>query len=205
MVGNRTAMTVTTPLSGTLVTTYTHDAANRLQFSSSAGQVITYTWDHNGNLTSDGSQSYTYDQANRLVGTSAIGSLQIWHAGYNGDGARVWTSYQHGRSPTIVTDDILDPSASLRAGLAAPLPAVLTQYGIRNTHYVYAGGTRPLAQHGPHPNPPPQAGEGEEWVYYLPDGLGSVRQDAQADAAGAVLADAWGNKKAIRINPCHLD
>jgi len=28
---------------------------------------VSYTWDNNGNLTSDGTNTYTYDYANRLV------------------------------------------------------------------------------------------------------------------------------------------
>jgi RHS repeat-associated protein len=169
--------------SGSFVTTYIYDAANRLQFSLSGGQLTTYTWDLRGNLTSDGSQSYTYDQANRLVKVSAIGKLRIWQAGYNGDGARVWTSYQSGRSPTIVTDDILD--------LAAPLPVVLVKGDPRwpgldtPRYYVYAQGTRPLAEYNSNPDPI-IGGEGE-WIYYLPDGLGSVRQEV--DAAGVVLTE----------------
>ena len=63
-VGNRQTMTVTTPLSGTEVTTYTYDAANRL---TSVGGVA-LTWDDNGNLIEDheGTDNI-YDAANRLM------------------------------------------------------------------------------------------------------------------------------------------
>jgi RHS repeat-associated protein len=76
-----------------------------------------------------------------------------------------------------VTDDILD--------LAAPLPVVLhlSTDGV-STQYVYAGGTRPLAQYA----------DGA-WTYFLPDGLGSVRQEV--NVAGEVQAvrsfDPYGN------------
>jgi RHS repeat-associated protein len=178
--------------SGSFVTTYIYDAANRLQFSLSGGQLTTYTWDLRGNLTSDGSQSYTYDQANRLVEVYATPGPRIWYAAYNGNpsslrsragGARVWTSYQSGRSPTIVTDDILD--------LAAPLPVVLVKGDPRwpgldtPMYYVYAQGTSPLAEYNSNPDPI-IGGEGE-WTYYLPDGLGSVRQEVSAD--GEVLTE----------------
>jgi hypothetical protein len=43
--------------------TYGYDIANRL---TSVGGV-SYTWDNNGNLLSDGSSTYTYDHANRLT------------------------------------------------------------------------------------------------------------------------------------------
>jgi len=48
-------------------TSYTYDAASRLESASSAGAVTAYTYDNNGNLTIVGSSSsYTYDRENRL-------------------------------------------------------------------------------------------------------------------------------------------
>ncbi|MDY7077500.1 MAG: RHS repeat domain-containing protein [Chloroflexota bacterium] len=59
-VGNCLALTET--ITSTVVTTYTHDAANRL---TSAGDV-TYTWDDRGNLVSDGTFTYTYTTGNDI-------------------------------------------------------------------------------------------------------------------------------------------
>jgi YD repeat-containing protein len=51
-VGNREAMTVTTPLGGTDVTTYTYDAANRLTNRVvSDGRSYTYTWSSRGEVS----------------------------------------------------------------------------------------------------------------------------------------------------------
>jgi len=61
-VGNRLVMTTT----GEIVTNYLYDDANRL---TSVGGV-SYIWDNNGNLLSDGVNTYTYDHANRLVAFS---------------------------------------------------------------------------------------------------------------------------------------
>jgi len=57
-VGNRLTQTI-----NSVTTTYVYDAANRLV----SVNGVSYTWDNNGNLTSDGTNTYTYDYANRLV------------------------------------------------------------------------------------------------------------------------------------------
>ncbi len=81
--GNRTALTETTPLSGTTVTTYTYDAAHRL---TSAGGVP-YTWDARGNLTSDGVFTYTYSAAGQLVRAQSGNATLVYT--YTADGLRV--------------------------------------------------------------------------------------------------------------------
>ena len=76
-------MTRSTPLSGTAVTTYTYDAANRL--TSVAG--VAYTWDMRGNLRSDGIYTYTYDGAGRMVQVTTPATTLVYT--YTGDGLRV--------------------------------------------------------------------------------------------------------------------
>ena len=57
--GNRQTVTSTTPLSGTLVTTYTYDAANRLTSRAvSDGRTYTYTWSARGQLRAEYTQGY---------------------------------------------------------------------------------------------------------------------------------------------------
>jgi len=82
-VGNRTAYTLTTPLDGTRVTTYTYDAANRL---TKVGGVV-YTWDARGNLTGDGAFTYTYSAAGRMVRAESLTTTLVYT--YNADGLRV--------------------------------------------------------------------------------------------------------------------
>jgi YD repeat-containing protein len=128
-----------------------HDDANRIM---KAGGV-TYTWDNNGNLLDDGSALYRYDQANRLISTTLGGVTTQFN--YNGDGARLKKIIAG-----VVTTYTQD--------LAAPLPVVLqAKTGSTPTQYLYALGTRPLAQ------------TGGAWEYLLPDVLGSVRQIADAN------------------------
>ncbi len=63
--------------------------------------------------------------------------------------------------------------------LAAPLPVVLqSKTGADATQYLYALGTRPLAQNG------------GAWEYLLPDALGSVRQIADANG-NVTLAESY--------------
>ncbi len=86
-VGNRLAMTKTTPLDETTVTTYTYDAANRLLVSHSPGHLVTYGWDDRGNLTHDGTFTYTYNAAGRMVRAQSVTATLVYT--YTADGLRV--------------------------------------------------------------------------------------------------------------------
>jgi len=71
-----------------LATAYNYDAANRLTGVSTGSTIydplgaITYDWDSNGNLLSDGVNTYTYDAANRLA--TFNGSSSSVSYSYNG-------------------------------------------------------------------------------------------------------------------------
>jgi len=80
---------------------------------------VTYTWDANGNLLSDGSRTYTYDHANRLL--SVLQGGNSYSFAYNGLGDRLRQTVNGG-----ATEYTLDPSTSLRAGLEAGLTQVLS-------------------------------------------------------------------------------
>jgi RHS repeat-associated protein len=86
--------------------------------------------------------------------------------GYNGDGTRLRQIIAG--VPTTYTQD-----------LVAPLPVVLqAQTGSVTTQYLYALGTRPIAQNS------------NTWEYLLPDALGSVRQIVDANG-NVTLAESY--------------
>jgi len=95
-------MTVTTPLSGTVVTSYDYDSADRLITVTRAGVPTSYTWSDRGELLTDGAQSYQWDAAGRLVGVSGPGGLDVVYS-YNGAGDRV-AMVMNGVETTYVVD-----------------------------------------------------------------------------------------------------
>jgi YD repeat-containing protein len=103
---------------------------------------------------------YAFDQANRLIGTTLSTTTTLFS--YNGYGVRLKQIIAG--VPTTYTQD-----------LEASLPVVLqAKTGTTATQYLYSLGTRPVAQYMP-----------GAWQYLLADGLGSVRQIA--DASGHVI------------------
>jgi RHS repeat-associated protein len=157
-VGNRTAYTVTTPLAGTAVTTYTYDAANRLLFASSPQRLITYTWDARGNLIGDGTFTYAYNAAGKMVRAQSITATIAYT--YTADGLRVAQAVA-GTLTTYAWD------------WASSVPELLSQ-STDSQSTAYLVGHETLGWW-----------DGTTWAYILPDGLGSVRQ--AADGAGVVV------------------
>jgi RHS repeat-associated protein len=99
-VGNRLGQS--SQVGGVQTTTaYTYDNANRL---TGVGGV-TYTWDANGNLLSDGVNTYTYDSANRLIGVTDQSTTTSY--AYDGLGDRLQQTV--GGQTTTYTVDINAP------------------------------------------------------------------------------------------------
>ena len=98
--------------------------ANRLTQAGNA----TYTWDNNGNLLSNGTNTYTYDHANRLATVS--GQQAAISYGYNGLGDRLQQTIN-----SQTTDYALDINTNL--------PDVLT-----DSSNIYTYGIGDLAQFG---------------------------------------------------------
>ncbi len=92
-VGNRRMVTSTTPLSGTVVTTYTFDAANRLTDQvRSDNRAYTYTWSARGQMLAEYTQgapvrTFSYDGAGRMIEATVFTLTTRFR--YNGLGARV--------------------------------------------------------------------------------------------------------------------
>jgi RHS repeat-associated protein len=119
---------------------------------------VVYTWDSNGNLLNDGVSTYTYDHANRLTQV-ANGTLTTEFT-YNGQGDRAAKTVDG-----VTTDYVLDPAAGLTQVLQETTDG-------QSTSYLY--GADLLAQY-----------DSGTWAYHVNDGLGSVRQ--LADAVGQVV------------------
>ena len=77
-VGNRLTKTI-----DGMTVNYVYDVANRL----TSVDGVTYTWDNNGNLLSDGVFTYTYNVANRL--TSVTDGVDTYAYAYNASGDRL--------------------------------------------------------------------------------------------------------------------
>jgi RHS repeat-associated protein len=162
--GNRLQLT----RNGSLTTTYQYDAANRL---TTVGGV-TYTYDHNGNLLSDGSRSLTYDTANRL--TQVVSGTLTTQYTYAGDGVRLAQTVNGDATPGGATRYAVDR--------ATPPPQVLVESQIaggQSQTYLYG-----LGVIGSHDSGQPAPSGVEGWAYQHPDALGSVRQ--LTDEAGQV-------------------
>ncbi len=87
-----------------VVTNYAYDNANRL----TSVNGVTYTWDNNGNLLSDGVNTYGYDQANRLISVNGQTTFA-----YNGVGDRLRQTVN-----STITNYTLDLNTGLTQVLA---------------------------------------------------------------------------------------
>ena len=125
-------------------------------------------------MLNDGVVTNTYDAANRLIRVQS--EAMDWSAAYTGDGVRLQVEAAIGLGPVQTTQYVVDG--------AAPLPVVLqAKTGSATTQYLYATGTRPLAQNA------------TAWEYLLPDALGSVRQivDANGNVTLAKFYEPYGS------------
>ena len=96
-VGNRLTKTI-----DSTTVNYGYDIANRL----TSVDGVTYTWDNNGNLLSDGVFTYTYDAMNRLA--SATDGVDTYAYAYNASGDRLQQTVN-----AVSTNYTLDLAAGL--------------------------------------------------------------------------------------------
>jgi YD repeat-containing protein len=87
---------------------YTYDNANRM----TGVDGVSYAWDNNGNLLSDGASTYTYDAANRLV--SIVNQQSSIENRYNGLGDRLQETVNN-----VTTTFTMDLNMSLTQALIA--------------------------------------------------------------------------------------
>jgi RHS repeat-associated protein len=136
---------------------------------SQSGTPKSFTFDSNGNMTSDGTRTFVWDAQNRLVSVTQ-GGAEVASFGYNKDGIR--TSKTAGG---VATTYVLEG------------PSVVEERSST------AGVTRHFQ--GPGIDNVLGSQDASGVTYYVRDRLGSIRQ--QTDAGGAVLLvrdyDPWGN------------
>lgn len=167
-VGNRKALTSTTPLSGTLVTTYTYDAANRL---TRVGDT-TYTWDERGNLTHDGTFTYTFNAAGRMVRAENVTTTLLYT--YTSAGLSAGTA-DGLRAAQSVDGDVTTYAWDWASGLPEMLSDGASLYLVgQDTLGRFADGE-------------PGLSGVEGWLYYLSDAEGLVRQGV--DEQGWVVSN----------------
>ena len=180
--GNRTAITATTPLSGTVATTDTYDAADQLGTSAVTGGpqpgTTSYGYDGNGNQTGSsgpaGTVANTFNDLNQLTHISGPGTnLTLL---YDGQGDRL-RSYERGTPTWTLRNEAQD----LAGGLSA-----LVSDGTADYAYLSPGdGSAPLSSYTPATS---------RATYLATDLLGSVRlaTDPSGATIGAGAYDAWG-------------
>ena len=171
-VGNRLTLTETTPLSGTVISTHSYDAVNRLmERNVSDGRAYTYTWSARGQLLTEWTRgipvrTFGYNGAGQMVAATVF--TLTTQFSYNGDGGRVGVNVV-GHGATHITLD-------------AGGQRVLAETTLTDTvQYIY--GDDCLGEY--------RAGE---WLYYLNDGSGYVRQGVgdQGEVVSSWLFDPSG-------------
>lgn len=195
LMGNRIYVT-----EGSEATWYTYNSANQI-VSAQAGELVSgrfsatgspqdFTYDANGNLTSDGVNDYSYDAANRLTRIVDGETLLTHTYAYDGDGNR--------RQQTVngvATDYLLDPVGGLTQVLGEVTEGDSTWYLL---------GLDMIGQ------------ESEDtWSYFGYDGLGSMRfltdstgtmtYSTDYSPYGELIADAGTGASSLGFTGEHTD
>jgi len=156
------------------VTTYSYDADDQLvQTTAPAAVLTTYTYDSSGNQLSAGETTFEYDLANRMI--EAGTGKKRWAYTYDGSGKRLTMGKLGAKQPK--TRFLWDPFGSMPR-----LALELTPKGLEKRRYIES--PDPLA-----------TGKGTKLsLYYLLDGLGSVRAatNSKGKLAGGASYEPFG-------------
>ncbi|RMG76283.1 MAG: RHS repeat protein [Chloroflexi bacterium] len=148
LMGNR--LTASEEIGGDVtLTTFAYNQANQItSMQQGTDDSVSFTYDPNGNLTSDGVNTYAYDPMDRLSGLSSTSGT--FSFGYDGDGNRI--SQTVGGTQTHYILDTLHPLTQV---LGEVQPGSETWYLL---------GLDTIGQE-----------QDDTWDYFGYDGLGSVR------------------------------
>jgi len=182
-VGNRLTETLTIDgLSATIE--YTYDRNDRLLTERMGGQLVTYTYDANGNTQSktgpNGRVEYDYDRAQRLV--EMRDGMQRIRYGYDSDGVRLIQTVFPANGEPVSTYYLLDKNQTYTQ--------VIEEHqrigsGPRRLSAIYTFGDGPIAQT-----------RGQQQSFILADGMGSTRlvTDSTGSVTDTIAFDAFGNE-----------
>lgn len=169
--GNRTQEIST--IGATTTTDYEYTAANQIDRRRvNAGAWTNFTYDNNGNLTNDGTNTYGWDRANRLNQRGLNYTYDGYGNRFQGDVTKYLLDIQPGLSEVIREED-----TGSHGGFYGPPYFVHGSHGLHAFNRVNSGsGAR-------------------YWTWPLEDGLGSIR--VNVDSTGGVLEsrnyDPYGN------------
>jgi RHS repeat-associated protein len=176
--GNRTQVGRVVPNAPSTTTAYTANALN--QYTQVAG--VAFTYDANGNLTSDGKQTYRYDAQNRLLAVepvaAATGAVRAEFAYDARNRAVARTYYTLGKAGAWVLNP--DDSRALTYDIAWNLLAERTPDGVQVAEYIHGQRTDEVLRAELKPYKSSLTA-----FYPLADGLGSVV--ALANDSGKVM------------------
>jgi len=220
--GDGPAETLAAETQPVVTISYTYDALQRLTAASyNDGTIFDYTYDATGNTlqlekTVAGQTEtivYTYDAANQLA-TAQAGSGTAWQYRYDGNGSLVemipgaqaasgakrYTYNTAGQLTQVETHDeaAYQPQAEMiYDGQGQRLAMTAHQGSLSLTSRYLLDGQTTLAATASGQTTYYLRGVGEfqaDWRYYLPDGMGNVRQvtDAQGQVAGTRSYTPWG-------------
>nr|WP_275944777.1 RHS repeat-associated core domain-containing protein [Phototrophicus methaneseepsis] len=176
LAGNRTQEQATIGIT-TTTTNWNHNAANQIAtMQIGANPAVSFQYDPNGNLTSDGQLTYTWDRANRQ--TMVNNGIANTHYAYDGNGDR----YQQ-TVGGVVTSYLNDIQPGLTKLLASTTSDDTERFihGPQGLHVHWQAGSEG-AIWGQSTWGDAVWGGGPSWHYMLQDGLGSVRTEVDVNA-----------------------
>ncbi|MEM9596942.1 MAG: RHS repeat-associated core domain-containing protein, partial [Acidobacteriota bacterium] len=175
-VGNRESQTWTDADGTQTVTGYAYDVRDRLQSETRGGEVTSYGWDANGNMTRRGDVTYSWDVDNRLVSAQLVDGSSLSTV-YDVDGEQVGETW----SPAVGGQESTAFLVDTNRGLSQRLASV--QGGLVTALHTF-GGDSVLATSGSGSSPSYVHRDALDSTRLLTDGAGVVEEQLEYSAYG---------------------